>query len=197
MAVIGAVIGAVSGIASGIMAAQQAQYQAQIAKMNEKIAKENAKRAIDRSQVEQENNDRQTRVLLGEQEAVQAASGLSLTGKTAIRTRRAARAMGRLDALNIRQAGELEAYNYKVDAANFAAAAEAKKMEASHSLLGGFLSGIGSLVSGAGSIGSSTTYTQGGAYSGSPIFKPRQSSLIGVAGTGIRTGPGGLIVGGI
>lgn len=197
MAVIGAVLGAVTGIMQGMMASQQAEYQAEIAKMNEKIAKENAKRAIDRSQVEQENNDRQTAVVLGEQEASQAASGLSITGKTAVATRRAARKMGRLDALNIRQAGELEAYNYKVDAANYAAAAEAKKMEARNSMLGGFLSGIGSLVSGASSLGSSASYTQGGAFAPSPIFKPRPSNLIGVARPAYTVGPGGLIVGGI
>lgn len=179
MAVVGAIFGAVSAIAGGFMQMQQAQYQAEIAKMNEKIAKENAKRAIDRSQIEQEENDRQTRVILGEQEAAQAASGLSLTGKTQIRTRRAARQLGRVDALNIRQAGELEAYNYRVDAANFAAAAAAKKMEAQHSLLGGFLSAAGSLVGGADSLGSRSVYTQG-PYAPNPIFKPRQIQRFGV-----------------
>lgn len=174
MAAVGAIFGAVSAVAGGIMQSQQAKYQAEIAKMNRRIAEENARRAIDRSQIEQENNDRNTRVMLGEQEAAQAASGLSLTGRTQILTRKAARQMGRLDALNIRQAGELEAYNYKVDAANFAAAAAAKKMEAQHSLLGGFLGGLGSLVGGASSLfNGGASYTQGSSYAPIPIFKPR------------------------
>lgn len=183
MAAVGAIVGVVSAVAGGFMQMQQAEYQAEIAKMNEKIAKENARRAIDRSQVEQEENDRQTRVMLGEQEAAQAASGLTLTGRTQVRTRKAARQLGRLDALNIRQAGELEAYNYKVDAANFAAAAEAKKMEAQHSLLGGFLGAAGSLIGAADSLGSRSSYTQGG-YTANPIFKPRTAQRLGVSGVG-------------
>lgn len=145
-----AAIGAIGSVVGGVMGMQQASYQAKVAKMNEQIAKENASRAIDRSHIEQEDFDRfETANLLGEQEAAQSASGLTLTGKSQVMTRAAARKLGRRDALNIIQAGEIEAYNYRTQAANFAAQAKAAKMSGTASLVGSFFSAAGQLASSA------------------------------------------------
>lgn len=151
MAVAAMAIGAVSSIFQGFMGMQQASYQAEVAKMNEDIAKDNARRAEERADIEAEDFSRfETTGLLGEQEAAQSASGLTLTGKSAIRTRATARALGRRDALNIVQGGKIEGYNYRTQAANFRAEADAAKMSGTASLLGGFLGAAGSVAGGIG-----------------------------------------------
>jgi len=144
---ISGILTAVSSIATGVIGFAAANYQAEVAKMNEEVAKENALRAIERAQVEQQTQDDLTAAMLGEQESVQSASGLSLTSPSAIRTRAAARRLGRMDALNVRQAGEIEKYNYLVQASNFGAEAKMAQLEGVGNLLSGFLGAGQSLIS--------------------------------------------------
>lgn len=140
IAMAGAVLGGISQFTAG-------QFRAKVATMNRQVALENADRAIARSQVEQMDQDTQTAALIGEQEALQGASGLSLTSRSHIATRRSARTLGRVDALNVRQAGEIESYNYQVDAENFRSEAAASQSEALFGLVEGFL-GAGSAFAG-------------------------------------------------
>ena len=88
------VVGSIVGAASEAEAAQQAQA---VAEKNKKIAEENAQRALLVSQEEQFDQDMETLALLGEQEAIQAGSGLRLDSGSFIQTRRAARELGRID----------------------------------------------------------------------------------------------------
>lgn len=136
---------AVGAIAGGVMGMMQASYQAKVANMNASIANDNAKRALERGSVEGEDNDFQTRALLGEQEVAQAASGVSLSGKSAILTRESARKLGRRDTLNILQDASVEAYNYRTQAANFKAEAKAAKISGITGLVGSVFSAAGSL----------------------------------------------------
>ena len=78
-------------------------YEAKVADYNAKIAKDNSRRALIRTDIEAMENDRLTAVLLGTQEAVQGASGLSITGKSAAAVRSRTRILGRRDTLNIVQ----------------------------------------------------------------------------------------------
>ena len=145
--VLGAVIGAVGSIFQGMAASAQYKYQAQVAKMNEEIAKDNAKRSLDKSRIEQENFGRtDTAAMLGEQEQAMSATGLSLTGRSFRQVRSSARQLGAYDARNILHAGDIEAYNYRTQAANFRAEAEGAKMSARSSMIGGFIGAAGSLV---------------------------------------------------
>lgn len=149
-----AALAAIGSIISGVMGMAQASYQAKVANMNAEIAKDNAKRAIERTQVEAKDQDALTKEMIGEQIAAQSASGLSLTGGSAMRTRASARRLGRRDTLNVHQAGELEAYQYKTDAMNFKAQAAAHKMGGISNLLGSFFQAGSSLIGGAQSSGS-------------------------------------------
>src|SRR5262245_64995073 len=101
-------LGLIGGIASGVMGFAQSNYQAQVAEMNADIAKENAQRAGERAQIEQQTQDIQASNTLGEQVAEQAASGLTVSSPSLVKSRRSARRLARLDALNVRQAGEIE-----------------------------------------------------------------------------------------
>lgn len=134
-------IGAIGSIAAG-------NYQAKLAEYNAQIAEGNATRAIERSRVEAQDNDMATLGMLGEQEAAQTASGISLRSKSAVATRRAARQLGRRDTLNIAQAGDIEAYNYKAAAAGERASGQAAKQAGMFNALGTFLSAGGSLLGG-------------------------------------------------
>lgn len=146
-------------------AVQAANYQAEIAKRNSIIQEENAKRAIDRSQQEQIDQDRKTAFFLGQQVATQSASGLKLGGKSFMLTRKSSRELGRMDALNVRQAGDLEAYNFRVMSEDSAAAAQFARQQASSSLLEGAFGVGSSLIGGAGKL-----YDQGFLNSGSSNY---------------------------
>lgn len=133
------ILSAAGTLISGVFGMAQGMYQAKVAQANADIAAENAKRAIERAQIEQIDQDTETLAMLGEQEAAQSASGISITGRSAVRTRATARRLGRRDALNVRQAGEIEAYNYLTDEMNFKAQAKGSQLSAWSSMVGGVL----------------------------------------------------------
>lgn len=150
---------AIAGTAvSTLSAMASANYQAKVAEYNAKIAEGNATRATERSRIEAQDNDMATLGLLGEQEAAQTSSGISLRSKSAVLTRRAARQLGRRDTLNITQAGDVEAYNYRVEAAGQRADAKMARNSAAGSMLGGFLSMGGSLIGNSKSTSSASKY---------------------------------------
>jgi hypothetical protein len=145
---IAGVISALGSVVSGVGTFMAAQAQANINEMNAEIADDNAKRAIERSQLEQQDMDLQTRAMVGEQLAQQSASGVDVGSGSTKYTRMAARELGRRDALNVRQAGELEAYDYKTQAVSQRAQASATRSGGAFGLLSGFL-GAGSAITGA------------------------------------------------
>lgn len=152
---IGVALSAAGSVASGMAQAQAARAQAEIDQMNAEIAEDNAARAIHRSQVEAQDQDMLTAAMIGEQISQQGASGLS--GRSQLLVRKAAAELGRKDALNVRQAGEIEAYNYRVDAAGARASADMRRRSAGFSLLEGFL-GAGSSLIGAARTPASNRY---------------------------------------
>lgn len=151
-------ISAVSSIFAGFSQYRAGQYQAAIANLNEKIAKDNAARAQHAAQVEQQNQDMVARAMLGEQVAEQGASGFSIGSPSFRLARKSAHQLARQDSLNIRQAGEMEANNYLTQAANFNLQSQGARSAAWGSLLGGFLEGAGSLVSGVAKIKNRSRY---------------------------------------
>lgn len=147
-------------VASTSAATQQANFQAQMAERNAKIQEDNANRAQYNAQVQQQESDRVARGLIGEQIAAQSASGLKLGGRSQMLTRKSAKQLARLDALNIRQAGDIEAYNYRVGAEDAAIAAGFARQSASNALTEGFLTGVGTLVGGASSFLKTSPFKQ-------------------------------------
>jgi len=156
---LGSIISAGAGLVSTIGAIGSANYQAQVAKNNAKIAEENARNASQASQQEQLANDQQTLALIGEQEAIQGASGLSVTGGSQLRTRRSAQRLGRQDSINIRTEGQSEVRNLLQQAENFRGEARAQKSAAFGSAIGGIFDIGSSLVGGARSVRSANRIT--------------------------------------
>ena len=160
-----AVLGAIGAIVGGVFSFAQASYQAKVAEMNADIARDNATRTIERSQVNEQEQDDQTRAMLGVQEAAQSASGLDINSESSRRIRKASRILGRKDTLNVRQDAEIEKYNYLVEAANQDAAAKMARIGGMGSLLSGFINAGGSL------LGRSTS--SGSGFAPRPLPRPQ------------------------
>lgn len=160
----GGLLSVAGTVVSGISALAAGNYQKQVADMNAEIAKQNAARAEERGQIVQQETDNRTAAFLGEQTAAQSASGISLTSRSAIATRRTARELGRMDALNVRQAADIESYNYKVDAVNQKAQGQMAQQAGVGTLIGSFFKAGGSLIGGSSSTANPQGVTGGGTY---------------------------------
>lgn len=162
----GAALAAIGSVVQGAIGFAQYQYQRGIALRNQQVAKVNARTARERAAVAQVDQDRLTLQMLGDQEAKQGASGINLLSRSSIRTRKTARELGRRDALNVKQKGEIQAYNYENQAADFAAAAAAAGLSSFGSLIGGFLDARSSLIG----TSSPTAFSTGSSV---PLPRPR------------------------
>ena len=143
------VVGSIVGASNEAAANQQA---ADIAEKNRKIAGENADQVLLAAQDELATVGQETRQLIGEQEAVQASSGLKLGSRSFVQTRAAARHLGRLDQLNVAEAAQIRAQAYRNEGDVYAAEAMANRRAAGTSTLKGFLGAASSIVGGAGSL---------------------------------------------
>lgn len=148
LAAVGTAVSVVSAIHSANATAQAQAYQAQVAARQRDINLQNAQRALERSRQEQIQQDQQTRALLGEQIAAQSASGLKLGGRSQMLTRKSARELGRMDALNVVQAGEIEAYNFRIAAEDASSESQFLTQSANNTRLAGWLDAGSALVSG-------------------------------------------------
>jgi hypothetical protein len=126
---------------------QQAQYQAQVAKNNQQLANRNAALASEAAQKEQMRSDQEYAGMLGEQEAIQGASGLDVLGRSQLAVRNQTRRVRGLAAQDIRAQGDQQVAGHFQDAANFAAEASAAKISGITSLVGGALD-IGRMAQG-------------------------------------------------
>lgn len=125
-----------------------ASAQAAIAQQNAKIAEENARRARFRSQVEAQDQDFSAAAQLGELAAAQSASGLSFGSRSFLQRRKSARELARKDALNIRQAGELEAFGFEIERRDALFERSQAKAAKSNALTSGLLEGAVTLIGG-------------------------------------------------
>ena len=142
----GTLVSAVGTIVGGQAAANEARYRQEVAEMNARIARDNAVRARDVAQTNQQAQDNQAAAFLGEQLATQAGSGVDLGSRSSLGARKASRVVARQDALNVIQAGELDAYQSLTDASNFDAQAAQAGASADNALLSSYLGAASSLI---------------------------------------------------
>jgi hypothetical protein len=165
---------ALGSVVQGVTGFMQAQYQAKVASMNEKTAIYNAERARTRAGIDAQEKDYfETRAMLGEQEVAQAASGVSLAGKSQIATRNSARLLGRRDSQNIIEDGQMERYGHLVEAANFKAEKKAANISGISSLIGGVLGAASSFSSMAGGAQASPAQSKYPSSIPRPVLKPQ------------------------
>lgn len=174
MATAVAVLGTVVG---GVMSYSQSMYQARVARQNAAIARENANRAYNKAQIDVEDKDRQTAGFIADQESMQAASGLSISGGSQLQTRRSARNLSRLDSLRLIDAGLEQRHNHLIEEMNFKSEAKAKKFEAYSGLVGTAFQAAGTALNSTTQsfdslLGKSSTVKSVGKYVPRPISKP-------------------------
>lgn len=151
-------------------------YQAQVAERNRQAQELNAQRALARSSAEQQQQDEQTRALLGAQIAAQSASGLRLGGRSQMLTRKSARELGRLDAINVKRAGEVDAYNFRVAAEDASKQVDFLHQSNKHAVLSGFLDAASVGISGVRSLpGNQLSSLVGARKSNVPTYQTRPS----------------------
>jgi hypothetical protein len=137
---------------SATMAANN--YQSQVLARNAQLMEMNAQRAVEASANQAQQQDQMTRALLGEQLATQSASGLKIGGKSQMLTRKSARELGRLDALNIRHQGDVEAFNFRQMANDATEEIKFKQQSNGYALASGFLDAGSAIVGGATNLSS-------------------------------------------
>jgi hypothetical protein len=152
LAVIGTVVGLAGTAATVTSTLASNNYQRQVARRNAAVAEQNAQRSVQASQSAQEQQDQETRALLGQQLAVQSASGLKLGGRSQMLTRKSARMLGRMDALAIREAGDVEAWNFRMMANEEYSKMKFLQQSSNFAILGGFLDAASVGISGGAKI---------------------------------------------
>jgi len=147
------VMGGVSAVQQGNAAAASATYNAQVATMNAEIMDKNARDAIERGKIEEQQKRFEIAALTGRQRAAMAANGVDLSFGSPLDTIVDTAMLGELDALTIRSNAAREAYDYKVAGANNRADAALSTANAKSSKTGGYLSAFGTILGGGSEIG--------------------------------------------
>lgn len=142
-----------SKIAGGIADRRAAQYQAGIADRNAALAEWNARRSLQRGDVEAQEADFENVALIGTQRAGRGASGVTVNSRSQVATEAATKVLADLDRRRIREGARLEAANFRTTGEGLTAEAAALRRSGRGALLRGFLEGGASLITGAARVG--------------------------------------------
>lgn len=143
---LGNVLSAGSALASGIAGYAASSYQAKVAEQNAAIARDNAMKANEQAQQSAQQNDNEMAAFIGQQEAVQSASGLSTGGRSQTLTRKASARIAKIDRTNIVEQGRSNSANFLQQQADFQGQAKQAKASGIFSLAQGVLGAGTSLV---------------------------------------------------
>lgn len=149
----GAGLSAASAYSSSEAQSAQAAYQAQVAKNNATIASQDAKLDIQAGETAAVNKGLQTRAQVGQEKAAQGASGIDVNSGSAVDVRAGQASMGMLDALTIRSNASKAAYAKEVEANSNTAQGKLMQAESTQEAEAAPIGALGSLLSGASSVG--------------------------------------------
>ncbi len=113
------------------------QYQAAVARNNQTVAEGNARYAEQSGAVGEQRQRQVTAQTIGAQRAAMAASGIDIGSGTPSRIQQSTAATGELDAQTIRNNASRAAYNYRVQAGDFAATAGLEDTQAENAITAG------------------------------------------------------------
>jgi hypothetical protein len=151
---VGTAVSAMGQMQAGKAASAAASYNAQVAENNRKIAEQNAEYATRAGMARAEQESLQGRAAMGKIRAAQASSGVTVGSDSFADVEEGAREANVLDVANVIQKAQLEAYGYRSQAAGFEAEAGLSKMRADSAESEGTVGALGTLLSGAGALGS-------------------------------------------
>lgn len=136
-------------IQQGNAQAAASRHQAQVAEMNATLADRQARDALERGKLAEQEKRRETARLLGAQQAAFAANGVDLTMGSPLDTIAGSAALGEIDALTIRSNAAREAYDFDVQGMNQRANANLARAQASSAKTGSLLSAGSTILGGA------------------------------------------------
>lgn len=149
---VGALVGAVGATQTGQANYQAATYQSAVAQNNQTIAEQNARYALEAGRSQESAQREKTAQMIGMQRAQMAANGIDIGSGSALNVQASTAATGELDALTIRNNAARAAYNYNVQAGDFAANAKLADMTAANATKTGGINAVSSIVGDAGSV---------------------------------------------
>lgn len=139
----------------GRAAQQSAEYNAKVADMNAKIAERQARDAVERGQIEEQQQRMNTSQIIGQQRAAMAANGVDLGFGSPLDTLVDTATMGELDALTIRANTRREERDIRQQGANSTAQAGMLRAEGQSALAegragrkAGFMNAFGTILGG-------------------------------------------------
>ena len=149
----GSGISALGSLSSGQANAAAANYQSQVALNNQIVANQNAQYAIKAGEQRATNEGLKGRAEEQHLKAEIAANGIDVNSGSAVDVEESAAKKSQLDTETTRQSAALEAYGYRVNAADQGAQAQLLRAQAGFDTTAGFMGAGGSLLSGASNIG--------------------------------------------
>ncbi len=147
------VVSAAGAVMQGNATNSATKYQAQVAQNNALIAQQNASYERQKGNVEAQTQDMRTKAMLGEQLAGQGASGFDIESGSLTDVRKSTAMIGALDRQTTKNNAERRAYGDDVQATNFTADSQLKRLEGKNAQTAGTINGISSLLSSASSVG--------------------------------------------
>lgn len=149
---IGGVTSAIGAEESASAQGAAASYQSQVAQNNQQIAQQNAQLASAAGDAREEQQGLKTRAEVGQIEAAQGASNISVNQGSAVDVRSSAASLGELDALTIRSQAQQQALGFENQATSFAGQAGLSQFESSQAGVAGNIAAGGSLLSAASGV---------------------------------------------
>ena len=150
---IGAVTSAAGAIGQGESAAAEARYQSQVAAKNQIIANQHAKYALQAGETQAADVGMQERARAGEVTTGLAASGLDINSGSPANVRKSQAELGDLAQLRTMGNAQMTAYGYRTQAGSFGAQSQLESAEAPRDILGGTLTGLGTLAAAGSNLG--------------------------------------------
>lgn len=142
------VMGAAGAVQQGKAANASAQYNAKVADMNAKLSERQARDAVARGAIEEQQQRMKTSLTLGQQRAAMAANGVDLKFGSPLDTLVDTATMGELDALTIRTNTYREERDIRQQGFNAQGQAAMSRAEGAAAKSGGFLSAVGTVLGG-------------------------------------------------
>ncbi len=148
----GGIIKSIGSFMSGEAKSDMYNYQAAVAEVNKKIALQNADYAIKAGEAGAQREGMKGRFEFGALKTGRAASGFDVNTGSNAKVLESKEAINTYNQSVVRSNAAKQAYGYKVDAMTASSQSQLYKMAASNAETEGIIGGIGSLVSGAGSV---------------------------------------------
>ena len=167
----GSVMGAIGQGQQAAAAAGQANYQAQLARNNQMIAEWNAQRALQQGQVAEQQQRFKSAQVIGSQRAALASQGGDVNSGSPLDIAGDSARAGEFDAQTIRNNAAMQAYGFRVQAANAGAQSELYRQSAANTM-DALPFGIGSSLLG----GASSLFDKGLGFYGKGYFSSRNPS---------------------